>query len=70
MTQDGLFQNLSEAMVGASCGDVQTVNALPVERAMRETGLDETLADTFPCSDALSSIPDPCDLSDIIGLSL
>ncbi len=25
----------------------------------RQYGLDKTLADTFPCSDALSSIPDP-----------
>lgn len=28
-------------------------------RLSRERGLDKTLADTFPCSDALSSIPDP-----------
>ncbi|HET8668500.1 MAG TPA: hypothetical protein VFM10_11005 [Terriglobales bacterium] len=28
-------------------------------RRVREIGLDKTLADTFPCSDALSSIPDP-----------
>lgn len=28
-------------------------------RQVREIGLDKTLADTFPCSDALSSIPDP-----------
>jgi hypothetical protein len=25
----------------------------------RDRGLDETLSDTFPCSDALSSIPNP-----------
>jgi hypothetical protein len=25
----------------------------------RDRGLDETLSETFPCSDALSSIPDP-----------
>jgi hypothetical protein len=25
----------------------------------RDRGLDETLIETFPCSDALSSIPDP-----------
>lgn len=25
----------------------------------REQGLDSTLAETFPCSDALSSIPNP-----------
>jgi len=25
----------------------------------RDRGLDETLIDTFPCSDALSSIPNP-----------
>ena len=28
----------------------------------RETGLDETLAETFPCSDPLSSIPNPPEL--------
>lgn len=28
-------------------------------RTLRETGLDKTLADTFPCSDPLSSLPDP-----------
>ena len=27
--------------------------------AARERGLDETLKETFPCSDALSAIPDP-----------
>ncbi len=27
----------------------------------REHGLDNTLADTFPCSDPLSSIPNPGD---------
>lgn len=25
----------------------------------KDRGLDQTLSDTFPCSDALSSIPDP-----------
>ena len=55
-------QNLSDAMVEVPRGEVQTANARSVERAMREAGLDGTLADTFPCSDALSSIPDPCDL--------
>lgn len=29
------------------------------QERMRERGLDNTLAETFPCSDALSSIPDP-----------
>ena len=29
-------------------------------RLSRERGLDRTLAETFPCSDALSTIPDPC----------
>jgi hypothetical protein len=29
------------------------------ERRIREAALDETLADTFPASDPLSSIPDP-----------
>ncbi len=28
-------------------------------KATREQGLDRTLAETFPCSDSLSSIPDP-----------
>lgn len=29
------------------------------DSAARELGLDETLKETFPCSDALSAIPDP-----------
>jgi hypothetical protein len=29
------------------------------ERRIREAGLDETLADTFPASDPPSSIPNP-----------
>ena len=28
-------------------------------RQARDRGLDQTLTDTFPCSDALSSIPNP-----------
>lgn len=28
-------------------------------RPLRERGLDKTLSETFPCSDPLSSIPDP-----------
>lgn len=28
-------------------------------QAWRESGLDETLAETFPCSDPLSTIPNP-----------
>ncbi|HKW75529.1 MAG TPA: hypothetical protein VJN64_08390 [Terriglobales bacterium] len=32
---------------------------LPVDKPYREKGLDKTLADTFPCSDALSTIPNP-----------
>lgn len=31
------------------------------ERAIREAALDETIADTFPASDPLSSIPNPDD---------
>jgi len=30
-----------------------------LERERRERALDETIAETFPCSDPLSSIPDP-----------
>lgn len=30
-------------------------------KGLREYGLDNTLADTFPCSDPLSSIPNPND---------
>lgn len=33
-------------------------------RFVREDGLDNTLAEPFPCSDALSSIPNPGHLSD------
>lgn len=36
-----------------------SVVAIDEARKLRETGLDKTLADTFPCSDALSSLPDP-----------
>ncbi len=32
---------------------------LDSDSAARERGLDETLKETFPCSDALSAIPDP-----------
>lgn len=32
---------------------------IPVDKPFREQGLDKTLADTFPCSDALSTIPNP-----------
>lgn len=32
---------------------------VPVDKPYREKGLDKTLADTFPCSDALSTIPNP-----------
>lgn len=31
---------------------------------IREQGLDQTLAETFPCSDPLSSIPNPRELSE------
>jgi hypothetical protein len=39
---------------------VETCSCRPrlVEQA-RDRGLDQTLSDTFPCSDALSSIPNP-----------
>jgi hypothetical protein len=63
MTHDGLLQNLfgdpSDAMGKASPRPVQAGKVIPIERAWRESGLDETLAETFPCSDPLSSIPDP-----------
>lgn len=38
-----------------------TDSVVPINRAwqQRERGLDETLAETFPCSDAISSIPNP-----------
>lgn len=38
-----------------------TDRVVPINRArqQRERGLDETLAETFPCSDAISSIPNP-----------
>lgn len=32
---------------------------IPIENLSRESSLDKTLADTFPCSDPLSSIPNP-----------
>lgn len=42
---------------------IQFDEVIPIERKRRESGLDETLAETFPCSDPLSSIPDPLDLA-------
>ncbi|HWR13887.1 MAG TPA: hypothetical protein VN577_03610 [Terriglobales bacterium] len=38
-----------------------TDRVVPINRArqQRERGLDETLAETFPCSDAMSSLPNP-----------
>ncbi len=38
-----------------------TDSVVPINRAwqQRERGLDETLEETFPCSDAISSIPNP-----------
>ena len=35
------------------------VVSIASSRPLRERGLDETLSDTFPCSDPLSSIPNP-----------
>ena len=35
------------------------LSPVPIQRPSREQGLDKTLADTFPCSDALSTIPNP-----------
>jgi hypothetical protein len=38
------------------------VKAKDSSEDLRDCGLDRTLADTFPCSDPLSSIPNPaCD---------
>jgi len=44
--------------IEASGAEERTRKAELVVEA-RDRGLDETLIDTFPCSDALSSIPDP-----------
>jgi hypothetical protein len=62
MTYDqNLSGDPSDAMAKAPPRPVQAVKVIPIERAWRESGLDETLAETFPCSDPLSSIPDPRD---------
>jgi hypothetical protein len=65
MSQDGKLQNLfgdlSDAKIPRPQRSAQAGNVIPIERAWREIGLDETLAETFPCSDPLSSIPDPRD---------
>ena len=65
MTEDGKLRNLSgnltDAMAPAPQKSGQAGNVIAIERAWREIGLDETLAETFPCSDPLSSIPDPRD---------
>lgn len=41
--------------------ETKQVNVVSITspRPLRELGLDETLSDTFPCSDPLSSIPNP-----------
>ena len=66
MIQDRRLRNssgdLTGAMAPAPQRSVQVGNVIPIERAWRESGLDETLAETFPCSDPLSSIPDPARL--------
>ncbi len=36
-----------------------TINAVAEVEERREYGLDSTLAETFPCSDPLSSLPNP-----------
>ena len=40
-------------------GHNERLAPVPVDKPYREKGLDKTLADTFPCSDALSTIPNP-----------
>jgi len=40
-------------------GTGSQLSPVPVDRPSREHGLDKNLADTFPCSDALSTIPNP-----------
>jgi hypothetical protein len=71
MTQDGLLQNLSGYGPGAIAPAAPTFdrasNVISIERAWRERGLDDTLAETFPCSDPLSSIPDPKDFESSKG---
>ncbi len=39
--------------------DNQSTAITELNHAFREPGLDQTLAETFPCSDPLSSIPNP-----------
>jgi hypothetical protein len=64
------FLNALFPLLGMGCGPwyshSATVHGYAVgelaseERYLaREQGLDETLAETFPCSDPLSTIPDP-----------
>jgi hypothetical protein len=58
-------QGGGEVVVRDTNGKVQRLDSgredakLNVTDMVRERGLDETLSQTFPCSDALSSIPDP-----------
>ncbi len=40
-------------------GRIREPGPIDEVRKLREKGLDKTLADTYPCSDALSSVPDP-----------
>ena len=53
--EDGLERTPHESNEATPVGVVSIASPRP----MRERGLDKTLSDTFPCSDPLSSIPDP-----------
>lgn len=60
-----VHQDVGEVAVRNASGDVQCWGpahndaTLNITDVRRDRGLDETLSQTFPCSDALSSIPDP-----------
>jgi quercetin dioxygenase-like cupin family protein len=50
------YMNSKELAISSGAWDSESVVGAYM---CREDGLDETLAETFPCSDALSSVPNP-----------
>ena len=66
--EDPISHQKHAATISQGCGTEAMTNEstrfplaadLNSNSAARELGLDETLKETFPCSDALSAIPDP-----------
>jgi hypothetical protein len=58
---DALKQSRQEQMEANPASPAS--RTIRIDQIRREIGLDETLAETFPCSDPLSSIPNPLEAS-------